>query len=165
MSNQSNDSVPNISLPKGVGAAIVGHDGKITYVLDPFLTENRWPSVTVDSSSFKTLSAPEKLYEQAVAFLRGAKVLCEATGQAGENLRWSQGSVCYYCINLATELFLKACISRSTGEAAPPTHILCQSYWLFTPKYCRHRSFSFQRRGRYRRQTSKTHWAIEYSLR
>ncbi len=101
-------------------------DGKVLYILDPFLADDRWPGVRVDSASFKNLSSPEKLHEQAIAFLLGAKVLCEAAGQAGENLRWSQGSVAYYCLNLATELFLKACISRATGASAVPTHKLSE---------------------------------------
>jgi len=103
-----------------------GPDGKALYILDPFLSEDRWPGVAVDSASFKKLSSPEKLHEQAIAFLQAAKVLCEAAGQAGENLRWSQGSVCFYCLNLATELFLKACISRSSGVSAVPTHKLSE---------------------------------------
>lgn len=112
------------NLPEGVGAAMRTSDGKVVYVLDPFLSENRWPGVSVDSTAFKKLSNPEKMYEQAIGFLQATKVLCEAAGEAGENLRWSQGAVCFYCLNLATELFLKACISQSSGESAIPTHQL-----------------------------------------
>jgi hypothetical protein len=111
-------------LPEGVGAVMRGPDGRALYILDPFLSENRWPGVAVNSASFKKLSSPEKFYEQAIAFLQATKVLCETAGQAGENLRWSQGSVCFYCLNLATELFLKACISRSSGMNEIPTHEL-----------------------------------------
>jgi hypothetical protein len=111
-------------LPEGVGAVMRGPDGMALYILDPFLSENRWPGVAVNSASFKKLSSPEKFYEQAIAFLQATKVLCETAGQAGENLRWSQGSVCFYCLNLATELFLKACISRSSGMNEIPTHEL-----------------------------------------
>lgn len=120
------DASRDDELPKGVGAVVRGPDGKALYILDPFLSENRWPGVAVDSASFKKLSSPEKLHEQAIAFLQAAKVLCEAAGQAGEKLRWSQGSVCFYCLTLATELFLKACISCSSGASAVPTHKLSE---------------------------------------
>lgn len=116
---------------KGVGAVMLGPDGKALYILDPSLLENRWPGVAVNSDLFKKLSSPEKLYEQAIAFLQAAIVLCEAAGQAGENLRWSQGSVCFYCLNLATELFLKACISRSSGASAVPTHKISELLKLY----------------------------------
>ncbi len=107
-------------------------DGKALYILDPLLSENLWPGVAVDSDSFKKLSPSEKLYEQAMAFLKATKVLCEVAGQAGEKLRWSQGSVCFYCLNLATELFLKACISRSNGVTAIPTHELSKLLAQYT---------------------------------
>lgn len=97
-------------------------DGRTTYILDPFLSNERWPGVFVDSSSFNKLTPPEKLYEQASAFLQASKVLCETAGQSGNDVRWSQGATCLYCLNLATELFLKACISRSKGVDAALTH-------------------------------------------
>ncbi len=111
-------------LPDGVGAVMRSPDGSVLNVLDPFLSDNRWPGVGVDSGSFKKLSRPEKFYAQAVAFLQATKILCETAGESGEDLRWSQGSVCFYCLNLATELFLKACISRASGGSASPIHEL-----------------------------------------
>lgn len=125
------DASRDDEFPNGVGAIMRGLDGKVLYILDPFLSENRWPGVVVDSASFKKLSSPEKLHEQAIAFLQAAKLLCETAGQAGESLRWSQGSVCFYCLNLATELFLKACISRSSGASVVPTHKLSQLLELY----------------------------------
>lgn len=118
---------PGKRLPKGVEAALVDSAGRTKYVFNPVQADIRWPGVAVDSSSFEKLSVPEKFFEQALAFLSAAKVLCETAGVAGEvgkQISWSQGSVCFYCLNLATELFLKACISRGSGETAPSTHDL-----------------------------------------
>lgn len=118
-------SPPRKRPPKGLEAVHVDSEGRKTYVLNPVQAKIRWPGVAVDSSAFDKLSVSEKFYEQALAFLRAAKVLCEAagvTGKVGERITWPQGSVCLYCVNLATELFLKACISRGSGEAAPSTH-------------------------------------------
>ena len=121
---------PGKRLPKGVESVLVDSDGRKTYVFNPaLLAKIRWPSVAADSSSFDKLSVSAKFYEQAIAFLRASKVLCETAGVAGtsgKRITWSQGSVCFYCINLATELFLKACISRGSGEAAPSTHDLAK---------------------------------------
>ncbi len=57
-----------------------------------------------------------------MAYLQAATVLCEAAGQAGGALQWSHGAVCYYCLNIATELFLKACIQESKVAIAISTH-------------------------------------------
>jgi HEPN domain-containing protein len=72
------------------------------------------------------LEQAAKFYEQATAFLNAAKVLCQNAGTmgvAGGDLTWSHGSVCYYCIHIAAELFLKACITTHLGQA-PKTHDL-----------------------------------------
>jgi HEPN domain-containing protein len=116
---------PGKRFPKGVESVGVASGGRKTYVLNPVQAQIQWPGVSVDSSSFENLSVSQKFYEQAIAFLRAAKVLCEAAGvagQLGKRISWPQGSVCLYCLNLATELFLKGCISRGSDEAAPATH-------------------------------------------
>jgi len=97
-------------LPAGVSVAHVGSDGEILYVLDSFMRDMRWEGVQVDSSAFKALSISERFYRQSSAFLQAAIVLCEDAGETGSDLEWPQASVCYYCLHLATELFLKACI-------------------------------------------------------
>ena len=97
-------------LPDGVAAAAVSPDGKAIYILDPFLRNMRWEGVSVDSTTFKTLPAAEKLYRLSRAYLDAAIALCERAGNAGSQLEWPQASVCYYCLHFATELFLKACI-------------------------------------------------------
>lgn len=117
--NTSNES-KNWHLPPGVDAKIIGADGQVTYILRPFTTEDKWPGVAVDTSEFRSLSAADKLYQQATAFIDAAAVLCQAAGEKGQDLRWSDGSVCYYCINIATELYLKAAILRA-GSKSPPT--------------------------------------------
>ncbi len=104
-----------MKIPANVEAVIQHPDGKREYIYSPFPVLDRWPGVSVDSSSFKGLPPAEKLYKQAAAFLNAARSLCQVAGKKGKNLRWSEGSVCYYCLNIAMELFLKACICRSKG--------------------------------------------------
>ena len=119
-----------------VEAEIRHANGEIEYVYSPFPVETRWPGVSVDSSKFRSLPVLQKSYEQAIAFLQAAALLCEASGEAGQALQWSQGSVCYYCLNIATELFLKACIQKSTGAVKIPTHevsVLLDSYRKILP--------------------------------
>jgi hypothetical protein len=111
-----------MGLPNNVEAEIHHANGEIEYIYSPFPVESRWPGVSVDSSKFRTLPVPEKFYQQAIAFLQAAALLCEASGEAGHALQWSQASVCYYCLNIATEPFLKACIQRSAGASKTPTH-------------------------------------------
>lgn len=120
-------SLPGGRLPKGVEAVLMDGEGRQKVILDSIQAHVRWPGVSIDSSSFEILSVSEKLHEQALAFLKAAKVLCASAGEAGvvgKRISWSEGSVCFYCLNLGTELFLKACISRATGEPAPTTHDL-----------------------------------------
>jgi len=97
-------------LPPGVSSAFVNSEGKVVYELDPLLLNMRWEGLSVDSIAFRNLSAQERLYKQSRAFLHAAIILCEDAGEAGTNLEWPQGSVCYYCLHFATELFLKACL-------------------------------------------------------
>jgi len=126
MKNKPPTFPPDKQLPKGVESIHIDSDGHETYVLNPILEEIQWPGVAIDSSSFEELSISEKFYEQAIAFLHASKELSVKAGedgQTGKSISWPQGSVCYYCINIATELFLKACITRSS-VVAPPTHDL-----------------------------------------
>ena len=97
-------------LPEGVSAAFVDKDGNVVYHYDPFMRDMKWEEVQIDSSLFKQLPAHERLYQLAQAYLHSATILCEAGGEAPEDLDWPQASVCYFCSHLATELFLKACI-------------------------------------------------------
>src|SRR5262249_49438521 len=90
----------------------------------------QWPGVIVDSAHFERLSPPAKLYEQALAFLNAAKVLSATAGNSGvsgQEISWSQGSVCYYCIHIAAELFLKACVAYRSGQV-PKTHDLLKLF-------------------------------------
>jgi hypothetical protein len=107
-----------LHLPPGVGCVVQCPDGSTVLHLDPFLRDMRWPDVRADSAAFKNLAAHDRLYQQAQAFLRAALVLCERAGESGPALDWPQASVCYYCLHLATELFLKACILHVGGEPA-----------------------------------------------
>jgi len=126
MSQPPSDRLPKeLGLP-GIEAVMVDEDGRKTIVFNPIQSRIQWPSVSVTSHSFEKLEIPAKLYEQALAFLDASKLLCEAAGSrgtAGQSVNWSQGSVCYYCVHIATELFLKACISARLGEV-PKTHDL-----------------------------------------
>jgi hypothetical protein len=99
-------------LPEGVGAAISHKDGTTTFILDPYLKEMKWEGVGVDSEKFKDLLPHERLFRLACEFLGAAIFLCERAGEAGLALTWPQGSVVFYCLHLATELFLKACLIR-----------------------------------------------------
>ena len=122
MSEDIEDSSSALSaLPPGVGAISFGPDGKPIYHLDPFLVHMRWSDVRVDSASFSTLPPHDRLYLQAQAFISAAILLCEGAGEAGPELRWPQASVCYYCLHLSTELFLKACI-LTVGHVLPAVH-------------------------------------------
>ena len=103
-------------LPEGVAAAHVSADGNLTYILDPFLLNMRWDGLSVNSASFRALSSADRLYRLSRAFLHSGIVLCERAGDTGAQLEWPQASVCYYCLHLATELFLKACILRVGRE-------------------------------------------------
>lgn len=99
------------SLPPEAYLVFFDSEGKITaYVPDPFARAMRWEGLRVDSTAFKRLPAHERLYRLSRAFLHAAIVLCEDAAEAGPNLEWPQASVCYYCLHLATELFLKACL-------------------------------------------------------
>ena len=114
----SDDKKPEdiMPLPEGVAAAGVSADGKVMYVLDPFLLNMRWDGLSVNSASFRALPPADRLHRLSVAFLRSGIVLCERAGETGAALEWPQASVCYYCLHLATELFLKACILRVGRE-------------------------------------------------
>lgn len=125
MDNQAPDQGPpkELGLP-GVESVGVDADGRTVVVFNPVLARQQWPGVSALSASFEKLTTSEKLYQQSLAFLSSAKLLSESAGQrgaAGEDITWSQGAVCYYCIHIATELFLKACITECTSEA-PKTH-------------------------------------------
>ena len=110
----------------GVESVGIGADGGKVVVFNPLQTQVQWPGVLVNSFGFERLAPPAKFYEQAIAFLNAAKVLCQdagTKGAAGGDITWSQGSVCYYCVHIATELFLKACIWAHSGQI-PKTHDL-----------------------------------------
>jgi len=129
----------------GVEAVVIGVDGQKAVVLNPLNARIQWPGVVVASSEFEQLEAPAKIYEQSVAFLNAAKVLCVSAGDeavSGKKISWSNGSVCYYCIHIATELFLKACVSLHSNQI-PKTHDLrklLSSYAEALPQ----REFHFQ---------------------
>lgn len=118
-------SVGMIEMPEGVAAVGVSADGKRHYIHDPFLRGMRWKGISVDSASFKKLSPAERLYRLSRAYLSAAIVLCEQAGEAGEKLEWPQASVCYYCLHLATELFLKACI-QGVGQEPSKHHEIAE---------------------------------------
>ncbi|HRB29195.1 MAG TPA: hypothetical protein PK517_03385 [Nitrosomonas sp.] len=119
-------------LPGNVEAAIVSPEGNITYILKPYPVSNKWPDGWVDSSAFKKLPTPEKLYSQNKAFLEAAILCCESAGKAPEKLQWSQGAVYFYSINLETELFLKTSISRITNSPPLPTHSISKLLRRYT---------------------------------
>lgn len=76
-------SLPGGRLPKGVEAVLMDGEGRQKVILDSIQAHVRWPGVSIDSSSFEILSVSEKLHEQALAFLKAAKVLCASAGEAG----------------------------------------------------------------------------------
>jgi hypothetical protein len=103
-------------LPSGVAAMWENADGTTSFILDRALRNMKWPGLRVDSGKFKDLPSHEKLYQLSQAFLHTAMGVCTDAGNSGCTLGWPQGSVFYYCLHLATELFLKACILRISGR-------------------------------------------------
>ena len=126
MSRPPPGNIPSeLGIP-GVEAVFTDAEGRKTVVFDPNQTRVQWPGVLVMSDVFEQLDNPAKFYEQSQAFLSAAKLLCETAGQSGatgREITWPQASVCYYCVHIATELFLKACLSARLGEV-PKTHDL-----------------------------------------
>lgn len=143
-------SVGILEIPEGVAAVGVSADGKRHFIHDQFLRGMKWKGISVDSASFKKLPPAERLYRLSRTYLRAAIVLCEQAGEAGERLEWPQASVCYYCLHLATELFLKACIQgvgREPGKhheiaelwreykmLLPGVEYNFQTSWMLSPK-------------------------------
>lgn len=148
-----------IQVPEGVAAIGISADGKRHYIHDPLLRGMRWKEISVDSALFKALPPAERLYRLSRAYLYSATVLCEQAGEVGERLEWPQASVCYYCLHLATELFLKACIQNAGREPSkhheiaelrreyksllPGPEYDFQTSWALSPKDLDH-IFGFQ---------------------
>jgi hypothetical protein len=114
---------------------------------DPWLNNMRWPGVGVHSGQFNNLPIPEKLYQQSQAFIKSALVLCENAGDKAKDIQWSDASVCYYCLHLATELFLKACIYSKKGKPKKLSHEISElrkEYFALLPeeKYFFHTPWS-----------------------
>jgi hypothetical protein len=103
--------------PPGVAAMWENADGTTSFIVDPDLRNMKWPDLTVNSGKFKALPSHERLYQLSQAFLHTAIGVCHDAGNSACALGWPQGSVFYYCLHLATELFLKACIFRVTGKS------------------------------------------------
>jgi hypothetical protein len=70
----------------------------------------QWPNVGVNSSTFKSLTTPNRLRQLSVGYLESAISLCRELGEHAERLDWPRACVVYFCIHHAAELFLKACI-------------------------------------------------------
>jgi hypothetical protein len=124
-----------MQMPESAAAAYVSEDDTVSYVLDPFLLDMRWEGIRVDSATFKALPPAERLYELSQAFLYSANVLCERVGDTTAELGWPQAAVCKYCLHLATELFLKACILQVGHEPTKHHEIpeLRSEYTLLLP--------------------------------
>lgn len=121
--SDSEKEPPELPLPlhPEVGLVVQYPNGATMYRLDPFLRDMQWPNIRTASSAFRILPPHDRLYEQSRAFLRAAIALCEQAGESERMLDWPQASVCYYCLHLATELFLKACILR-VGHKPAKSH-------------------------------------------
>jgi hypothetical protein len=126
-------------LPKGVGVRIMDTDGSITDIHDPYLKKLKWDDVRVDSSKFKKLPSWRRLFLLSIEFLNTAKIVCIEAGELGKNIRWTQGSISFYCIHLATELFLKSCLKKY-GKKIKLNHNVGDLYKkyceVFNNKYC-----------------------------
>lgn len=117
---------PELGRP-GVEAVTIDEAGRMVVIFNPLQSQVQWPGVLVSSFDFEKLEPPARFYEQALAFLNAAKVLCQDAGTKGVasgDITWSQGSVCYYCVHIATELFLKACIWTHSGQSPKNHHDL-----------------------------------------
>jgi len=106
----------NIKLPKGIGARIINKDGTFTDVPDPYLESNKYPNISIDSTKFKKEKSSTRLYMLALEFLNTSKLLCHDAGKLKNELRWTQGSLTFYCLHMATELFLKSCLKRTDNK-------------------------------------------------
>jgi hypothetical protein len=96
-------------------------DGEDLYILEPYPRNTRWEGLSVSSASFNALPMAEGLYRLSCAYLYSGIVLCERAGDTRVELGWPQASVCYYCLHLATELFLKACILQVGQQPGKPS--------------------------------------------
>jgi hypothetical protein len=71
------------------------------------------------SSEFRTeLESHERLCALSLAYLQSAKSLCNELLLNEHLLSWPRGSVVYYCLHMAVELFLKAAIMARNGTPA-----------------------------------------------
>jgi HEPN domain len=131
-----------MKIPGNVQSIIVHKNGRKEYIYFPFPVVDHWSEALVNSSSFKMLDPGEKLYRQAIAFLHAGRSLCQVAGRKGKKLGWSEASVCWYCLNIAIELFLKACICQSEGNIEKTHDIshLLSRYRQILPK----RQFQFR---------------------
>lgn len=107
--------------PAGVVAWSVDEDGRAVYFFDPLTVKARWPGISVSSEHFKELPISEQLFARSIAFLQAASNMCEQVGEGKQARNWASASACYYLLHLATELFLKAALSR-LGARLKGTH-------------------------------------------
>ncbi|GEM_PF-3305511 len=140
---------------------IVRAGEKVIVIREPFMRDMRWKGVNGFSTTFKALSAHERLYRLCRAYLEAAMTLCERAGEAGPRLEWPQASVVCYCLYHATELFLKACI-LTTGCEPPKVHDvpqLLQRYLELFPAP----EFSFEVPTRWNRSAQEINemWGVE----
>lgn len=100
-------------LPKGIGVRYTKQDGTVIDVPDPYLKRAKYPNSAVNSIRFKTLPSWERLFLLSLEFLNSARLMCKDAGEKGKGIRWTQGSISFFCLHMATELFLKSCIKRA----------------------------------------------------
>lgn len=145
MSSTSGIYMPaKYKLPKGVGVRVIKKDGSVTDCYDPYLKKVKWKGVCTDSSKFKDFPSWKRLFLLSIEFLNTAKLLCKDVGNLKGDIRWTQGSISFYCIHMATELFLKSCIKKS-GKKVKLNHNVGdlyktylqlfkdESFWFPTP--------------------------------
>lgn len=89
---------------------------------DPLLSNQQWQGISVDSRLFSKLEFEKKLFQLALSYLESAIALSEKAGLANEKISWAQASVCYYCLNIATELFLKSFIAKNGKNVQRYSH-------------------------------------------
>jgi len=103
-------------IPKGIGVRIYQDDGSYKDIYDPYLKNIRWKGVHIDSKQFSKLPRWKRLLLNSFEFLNTAKLICKEAGKLKKDIRWTQGNISFYCIHMATELFLKSCIIKSGAE-------------------------------------------------
>jgi hypothetical protein len=117
-------------LPKGIGLRISKNNGSVIDIVDPYLKNVKWKNISVNSNKFKKLPSWKRLFLLSLEFLNSAKLICNDAGKLKKRIRWTQGSISYFNLHMATELFIKSCLIKS-GNKIKHHHVIADLYKLY----------------------------------